>query len=110
MEIDFAQLGERIAKRRKVLNKTQDDIAELTGLSNNFISNIENAHSIPSIETLMKICEALNATPDYFLLGAFKNINDENLISTINEKIKLCNKQKLRLLDHFLEWLIDEKM
>jgi hypothetical protein len=43
-------------------------------------------------------------------LGAFKNINDENLISTINEKIKLCNKQKLRLLDHFLEWLIDEKM
>lgn len=110
MEIDFAQLGERIAKRRKVLNKTQDDVAEVTGLSNHFISNIENGHSIPSIETLIKICDALDATPDYFLLGAFKNIDDESLLSGISEKIKLCNKQKIKLVDRFVTWLIDENM
>jgi transcriptional regulator with XRE-family HTH domain len=109
MKIDYAQLGERIAKRRKVLNMTQDDVAELTGLSNNFISNIENAHSIPSIETLLKICDVLNATPDYFLLGVFGNI-DDRLLSGVNGKIKLCNNQKLRLVDHFVTWLIDEKM
>lgn len=54
MEINYKELGERIAKRRKVLNLTQDDVAEATGLSNNHISNIENNHSIPSIETLLK--------------------------------------------------------
>ena len=109
MEMDFTQLGKRIAKRRKVLNLTQDDVAEATELSNNFISNIENNHSIPSVETLMKICKALNTTPDYFLLGVYKNI-DDSLLSEINEKIKLCNKKKLKLIDHFITWVIDEQI
>ncbi|KJS87825.1 MAG: transcriptional regulator [Clostridiales bacterium 43-6] len=109
MEMDFTQLGKRIAKRRKVLNLTQDDVAEATELSNNFISNIENNHSIPSVETLMKICKVLNTTPDYFLLGVYKNI-DDSLLSEINEKIKLCNKKKLKLIDHFITWVIDEQI
>jgi len=107
--MDFTQLGKRIAKRRKVLNLTQDDVAEATELSNNFISNIENNHSIPSVETLMKICKVLNTTPDYFLLGVYKNI-DDSLLSEINEKIKLCNKKKLKLIDHFITWVIDEQI
>jgi len=49
MNIDYKALGERIAKRRKVLNLTQEDVAEATGLSNNYISNIENNHSIPAL-------------------------------------------------------------
>lgn len=109
MNMDFTQLGKRIAKRRKVLNMTQDDVAEATELSNNFISNIENNHSIPSVETLMKICKALNTTPDYFLLGVYKNI-DDSLLSEINEKMKLCNKKKLKLIDNFITWVIDEQI
>jgi len=31
LKIDYKALGERIAKRRKVLNLTQDDVAEATG-------------------------------------------------------------------------------
>ena len=107
MEIDYKQIGERIAKRRKVLNLTQDDIAEATGLSNNYISNIENSHSIPSIETLLKICAVTETTPDYFLLGTYRHI-DEDLVSAINQKIKLTNEGKLKLIDHFITWVIDE--
>jgi len=109
LKIDYKELGERIAKRRKVLNLTQDDIAEATGLSNNHISNIENNHSIPSIETLIKICEALDITPDYFLLGIVRHTND-SLLSQINQKIKLCDEKKLELVDHFITWVVDEKL
>ncbi|MHB8124866.1 MAG: helix-turn-helix domain-containing protein [Desulfitobacteriaceae bacterium] len=109
MKIDYGKLGKRIAKRRKVLNLTQDDVAAATGLSNNHISNIENNHSIPSIETLIKICETLDATPDYFLLGSLRKAS-EDLVSEINEKMKLCNKQKLKLIDHFITWVIDEPL
>jgi transcriptional regulator with XRE-family HTH domain len=109
LEIDYKELGERIAKRRKVLNLTQDDVAGATGLSNNHISNIENNHSIPSIETLIKICEALDITPDYFLLGIVRHAND-SLLSQINQKIKLCDEKKLELVDHFITWVIDEKL
>ncbi|AFL98946.1 MULTISPECIES: helix-turn-helix domain-containing protein [Desulfitobacterium] len=109
MEINYKELGKRIAKRRKVLNLTQDDVAEATGLSNNHISNIENNHSIPSIETLMKICQALDITPDYFLLGIVRHEND-SLLAQINQKIKLCDEKKLKLVDHFITWVVDEKL
>lgn len=109
MDIDYALLGKRIAKRRRVLNLTQDDVAEATGLSNNHISNIENNHSIPSLETLMKICNVLNTTPDYFLLGVIRHTEDSAL-PEICEKIKLCNDKKLKLIDHFVTWVIDEQL
>ncbi|WP_407311865.1 helix-turn-helix domain-containing protein [Desulfosporosinus sp. SB140] len=109
MEIDYKELGERIAKRRKMLNLTQDDVAEVTGLSNNYISNIENNHSIPSIETLVKICNALDITPDYLLLGIVRD-TDVNLHSQINQKIKLCDTKKLELVDHFITWLVKRLM
>jgi transcriptional regulator with XRE-family HTH domain len=109
MEIDFAQLGQRVAKRRKVLNLTQDDLAEATGLSNNFISNIENNHSVPSIESLMKICSALNTTPDYLLLGILKS-GDERLTTDIHERMKLCNNKKLNLILNFITWIVDEQI
>jgi len=107
MEINYREMGRRIAKRRKSLNLTQEDISEAIGLSNNHISNIENSHSIPSIETLMKVCEQLDITPDYVLLGITKDSN-KGLVSQINEKLKLCSEKKLKLIDSFINWIIDE--
>ena len=109
MNIDYKALGERIAKRRKVLNLTQDDVAEATGLSNNHISNIENNHSIPSIDTLLKICEAIDTTPNYLLLGITSRTDaEEDLRSQINERLKLCDQKKLKLIERFVSWVIDE--
>jgi len=109
MGIDYKALGERIAKRRKVLNLTQDDVAEATGLSNNYISNIENNHSIPSIDTLVKICEAIDTTPNYLLLGITSHADtEEDLRNQINERLKLCNQKKLKLVERFVSWIIDE--
>jgi transcriptional regulator with XRE-family HTH domain len=107
MEINYREMGRRIAKRRKILNLTQEEISEATGLSNNHISNIENNHSIPSIETLMKVCEQLDVTPDYVLLGITKDSNEE-LVSQINQKLKLCGEKKLKLINNFITYIIDE--
>jgi len=109
VNVDYKALGERIAKRRKVLNMTQEEVAEATGLSNNYISNIENNHSIPSIDTLLKICEAIDTTPNYLLLGISSySDTEEDLRSKINEKLKLCNQKKLKLVERFVTWIIDE--
>jgi transcriptional regulator with XRE-family HTH domain len=109
MKVDYKALGERIAKRRKVLNMTQDDLAEATGLSNNHISNIENNHSIPSIDTLMKVCDAIETTPNYLLLGiATHTDNEDDLQYQISQRIKLCDPKKLRLIERFISWIIDE--
>lgn len=109
MEINYKEFGERIAKRRKALNMTQDDVAGATGLSNNYISNIENDHSIPSIETLLKVCVALDTTPDYLLLGIVGN-TDDSLLAQVQEKLRLCGEKRLKLVDHFITWIIDENI
>lgn len=87
----------------------QDDLAEATGLSNVYISNIENSRSVPSIETLMKICAALGRTPDYFLLGAYRDV-DEKAVERIVERVRLCDRGKLRLVERFLEWVGEEEV
>ena len=84
MKLDYSQLGKNISKCRKSNGLTQERLAEFTGLSNNHISNIENNYSIPSIETLMKLCEALNTTPDFLLLGTVKK--DHEMVKDIDRK------------------------
>lgn len=70
MYVDYKKIGIRIAQRRKEIKMKQNVLAKKkTNLSNNHISNIENGYSVPSIETFAKICNALNITPDYLLLG-----------------------------------------
>jgi transcriptional regulator with XRE-family HTH domain len=111
MKIDYKALGERIAKRRKVLNMTQDDVAEATGLSNNHISNIENSHSIPSIDTLVRICEAIDTTPNYLLLGIAAHTDaEDDLRHQISQRLKLCDQKKLKLIERFISWVIDEEV
>ena len=73
MNIDYQLMGARIAALRRERRWTQAYLAERSDLSNNYLSNIENSHSIPSLETLMKICMALDVTPDQLLLGAMPN-------------------------------------
>ena len=108
MEIDYKLFGQRIAEERKKNNFTQEQLAEKIGMSGNYISNIENNYSIPSLETLIKICTALNVTPDFLLLGAVYS-SESYLEGKIAHKIKSCNDKERRLLVRFIDWLIDER-
>ncbi|MEE1392823.1 MAG: helix-turn-helix transcriptional regulator, partial [Negativibacillus sp.] len=74
--IDYAAVGKRIAAIRKKQHMTQERLAEKTELSIVYISHIENSHSIPSLETLMKLCEVLNVTPDELLLGTRQDMEN----------------------------------
>ena len=55
MYIDFESLGKRIAQRRMALGYKQNELAEMADLSNNYLSNIENGHSIPSLTTFANL-------------------------------------------------------
>ena len=50
-------------------NLKQNELSEMLGISNNYLSNIENGHSIPSLEIFSDICVKLKITPDLLLLG-----------------------------------------
>ena len=86
MNIDFDMLGTRIKKRRRELNLKQNELSEMLGISNNYLSNIENGHSIPSLEVFSDICIKLKITPDLLLLGV---IRVDNIPENIKDNLKL---------------------
>ncbi len=108
MRLDYTLLGKRLAKARKAKGLTQEKLAEQTGLANNYISNIENNRSIPSLETLIKLCEALAITPNDLLLGV-SVASDTYMYHEIEEKIRLCTPKERRLIEEIIALILQQR-
>lgn len=94
MVIDYVEVGKRLAKRRKELGLKQYQVCEMIDVNYKYISNLEKGRSIPSVETVMNLCEALNVTPDYLLMGAVldSKVSDEKITEKIS---RLSGKNKI---------------
>lgn len=68
MYMNYAEIGRRIAKRRRQMLLTQAEVEARANLSPRYLSNIERGRSIPSIDVLMQITNVLQMTPDEVLL------------------------------------------
>ena len=105
MNIDYSIIAKRMASRRAELRITQSELADKTGLTPKYISNIETSHSIPSIETVMKICSALDVTPDYLLLGIATE-KELAKLEELNRMLKSCNDIQLSKIHEYIEFVM----
>jgi len=64
------ELATLIKERRKQLNISQIDLAELSEVSVRQLSDIETEKSSPTIETLSKICETLGLSIELRVKGS----------------------------------------
>lgn len=62
-------VGSRIAAERKRRGLTQDDLASLTRIDSSNIRSYESGRAMLSIQTLIRISEALKTEPGEFLHG-----------------------------------------
>jgi transcriptional regulator with XRE-family HTH domain len=62
-----ARIGARIAAERKSKGLTQDQLAVLSGIDSSNIRSYESGRSMLSILTLVRISEALHASPGSFI-------------------------------------------
>ena len=61
--MDFLQtIGKRVRARRLVLGMSQEALAERAGLHYTYIGQIERGEKNASIETMLKLCFALDTT------------------------------------------------
>ena len=79
------------------------ELAKAVGISNNYLSNIENGYTIPSLETFTELSVTLGKTPDFFLLGHIR----EDIVGNIEDSLKLCSKERLNLIYKIVELLKD---
>ena len=109
MAMDYHEIGQRIALRRKALGLRQTEVCERCDINSNYLSNIERAVSIPSLEVFMRICTALDTTPDVLLLGTASR-GDDGLRQEVMEMVKGLDRKKLTLAKSFLTWVLEQEV
>ena len=62
MQLDT--IGKNIRKYRLMKKFRQEDLAERAGLTTNYIGMVERGEKIPSLETFIKILNALEVSSD----------------------------------------------
>lgn len=92
------KLGRAIAERRKAKGLTQDDLAGLVEVDAETISRFERGSTLPSIQRLLVVAEALDAGVGELLSEASKLAGDreQRLIATFKE---LAAKDRELLID-----------
>ena len=102
--MNFKDIGARIRARRKKLELTQEKLAEKTGLTDTYIGAIERATSTCSIQTLVKIAEALNLSMDFLLFGT----TVKNIDLRFSELVNDIPKEKQKLFIELCEAIVEK--
>ena len=76
------QMANRIKEQRKSLHYTQEQFAEIIGISASSYTRIENAFQNPSMDTLIKISRNLRISLDYIVFGDEDDDSARNAEST----------------------------
>ena len=106
MDLDYAEIGKRIARRRKLLGLKQSEVEERADLGYKYLSNIERGISIPSTEVIMRLAVALETTPDEFLVGTARHEDEE--WKSVAELLRTMDEKHLKLARSLLTWLAEE--
>lgn len=104
MYVNYKLVGQRIAQRRKELGYKQYEVTEMAGLSDKYLSNIERATSVLSVDVLMRLCTVLETTPDALLLGARQESSDDFTRYIARKAPELTPAQR-KLVLQFIEML-----
>lgn len=108
MKLDYAQIGKRIAQRRKELGLRQVEVCERAGINDKYLSCIERATSIPSLEVIIRLALALDTTPDAFLTGSVHLGSDQ--WRDVAEILRGMSPGQLKLAKSFLSWLAQQNI
>lgn len=92
-------IGKNIRKFREIKKLRQEDLAEKTDLTTNYIGMIERGDKIPSLETFINILNSLGVSADMVLSDVLDNgykVKD----SLLNEKLeKLVPEDRNRIYE-----------
>lgn len=87
-------IGTNLRKIRSQKKLRQEDVAERADLSVNYVGAVERGERIPSLETFIKILNAIGTSADIILCDVL-DTGYEVKNSYINDKLKTLSKEDL---------------
>ena len=94
---DYKFLGSRIRAMRLERKITQEKLAEAAGVGVTHISHIETGNSIPSLQTLVDIINALDCTADELLCMEVRQ-SRPMLNNWLGELVSDCSDSEVKLI------------
>ena len=99
MENLLQEIGQRITARRKQLRMTQEELSELAGVTSQTISNAELGKKGLRPENIIRICSAMEISPDYLLLGRISEAD----VSILSRKVSQLSPEHYRHLEDIVD-------
>lgn len=89
--IDYKDFGHRIRVIRRKQSLTQEELAEMVGISASFLGHIERGSRIASLETLVALCNTLKTSPQHLLAASL----DDDLTAHMPPELTAEGRSKL---------------
>lgn len=101
-DVFLINMGQRIAKRRKELHLTQEQLAEKMGVSLQTVSCIELGKKAIRPENLANLCTHLDVSADYIIYGKREEKQMLDIVAKLSElpQREFCMVQDLITLLH----------
>lgn len=103
--LDLVLMGERLRACRNTKRMTMKEFAELCGISERYLADIERGHKAPKLETLVRIANAAGISTDYLLLDSLHI--GEGQTPNIQDTIKAFTPAQQEIIAHFISQLAD---
>ncbi len=103
---DLHTIGNNVYKARKAKGFTQAEVAEKAELSDRTYADIERGSVSMRIDSLLKICGALNITPNEILVvDRDVKVTERDIADSIKECSSSQKETALKLLSIYLDSL-----
>ncbi len=103
MDQTLEKIGKRLYQRRKQVGMTQEALAEQANITAQTISTAELGKKAMRADTIIRVCEALDISPNYLLLGEVTKHDT----SSLSEKISQLSPEQYRNLEDIINSYID---
>lgn len=108
ISMDYVSLGQRIRRKRRERHWTQAQLADAVNLSVSFMGHVERGTRKASLESLVALCNVLDASPNYLLEQSLT-------VTSVSENLSPQKRTVLRelvqhLSDNLDEWLDEDPL
>ncbi len=95
--MDYYEMGQRIRRIRKARGISQEQLAEIIGISTTHMSHIETANTKLSLPVFVNLAEALDVQTDVLLYDSPRE-SVSSAAKDISSILESCNAQQARVI------------
>lgn len=118
-EIDNKAIGQRIRKEREKLELSREEFAEIIGLSDYYVGQLERGERQMSLPVLVKVANCLHVSLDYLIWGKITydtyyihdgrstyDTSDSSKDTALNELVNKCSPKELELVKKLIKTIL----